>query len=285
VAVASGDPLEGTMKDEYTDRTQAIKLRLTGASVAQICHTVGHGKVWFHKWWSRYLEFGPEGLFDLTRANHQVVRRISPELERTILTIRRRLESRSRPDTRYRLMGATAILAELKTLQYKPLPCTRTIERVLQRHGLSVPKIRLARALPKSLYPGPQAHDSNQLHQIDLVGPIYLKGQQQRYYIFVCKDIFDGAVCLKLSRSRQMDQMLVFLGDCWKTLGRPDQVQFDNAREFCGWGHAARHLSRVIRLCLRFDHSIRAASRISMAGSSPCCCTVILPARAIWLAS
>jgi hypothetical protein len=32
------------------------------------------------------------------------------------------------------------------------------------------------------------------LHQIDLVGPIYLKGQKQRYYIYVCKDVFDGAI-------------------------------------------------------------------------------------------
>ena len=109
-----------------------------------------------------------------------------------------------------------------------------------------------ARFLPTHVYPTPQAQRSNQLHLIDLVGPIYLKGQRQRYYIFVCRDAFDGAVGLKLSRSRQMEAVLVFLGECWKTLGRPEQIQFDNAREFLGWGPAARYLSRVIRLCLRF---------------------------------
>ena len=31
-----------------------------------------------------------------------------------------------------------------------------------------------------------------------------------------------------------------------------EQVQLDNARELSGWGPAARWLSRVIRLCLRF---------------------------------
>lgn len=49
-----------------------------------------------------------------------------------------------------------------------------------------------------------------------------------------------------------MEAVLDFLGECWKNLGRPIQVQFDNAREFVGWGPAARYLSRVIRLCLRF---------------------------------
>jgi len=85
-----------------------------------------------------------------------------------------------------------------------------------------------------------------------LVGPLYLKGQRQRYYIFVCRDAFDGAICLQLSRSRQMEAVLTFLGECWKRLGRPEQLQFDNAREYLGWGPAARYLSRVIRVCLRF---------------------------------
>ena len=52
-----------------------------------------------------------------------------------------------------------------------------------------------------------------------------------------------------------MDEVLWFLGECWKDLGRPAQVQLDNARELAGWGPAARTLSRVIRLCLRFGVS------------------------------
>src|SRR5262249_40679237 len=68
-------------------------------------------------------------------------------------------------------------------------------------------------------------------------------------------DAFDGAVCLRLADSRRMDEVLGFLGECWKDLGRPEQVQFDNTRELCGWGPAARALPRVIRLCLRFGVS------------------------------
>ena len=61
-----------------------------------------------------------------------------------------------------------------------------------------------------------------------------------RYYIWVGKDVFDGAVCLRLASSRRMDEVLWFLGECWKDLGRPAQVQLDNARELSGWGPAAR---------------------------------------------
>src|SRR5436305_2715626 len=243
------------MNDELAARHRAITLRLAGRPVNAICAAVGRSEVWFHKWWGRYLQAGPEGLYDLSRANHHVAQRISPELERTILSVRRRLQAHATPATRYRLTGAPAILAELKSLGIRPLPCERTIERVLERNGLTAPRVRLAPLLPRQAYPGPQARASNELHEVDLVGPIYLKGSGHRYYIWVGKDVFYGAVCLRLTDSRRMDEVLWFLGECWKDLGLPEQVQFDNARELCGWGRSARTLSRVIRLCLRYGVS------------------------------
>jgi transposase InsO family protein len=243
------------MKDEFAARQRAVNLRLAGRSVQYICVAVGRVKAWFHKWWRRYLEAGPEGLYDRTRANHHVAQRLSPELERAILSIRRRLQAHATPATRYSLVGAAAILAELKALDIRPLPNPRTIERVLQRHGLTAPRVRLAPLLPRQEWPGPQARASNELHEVDLVGPIYLKGRSHRYYIWICKDVFDGAVCVRLADSRRMTEVLWFLGECWKDLGRPEQLQFDNARELAGWGQSARALSRVIRLCLRYGVS------------------------------
>src|SRR5215813_9599187 len=243
------------MPDELAARQRAITLRLAGRPTKAICAAVGRSEVWFRKWWGRYLEAGPEGLYDLTRANHHVAQRIPPELERAILSVRRRLQAHATPATRYSLIGAPAILAELKSLGVRPLPCERTIERVLQRNNLTAPRVRLAPLLPRQDYPGPQARASNELHEVDLVGPVYLRGRGHRYYIWVCKDVFDGAVCLRLASSRRMDEVLGFLGECWKDLGRPEQVQFDNARALCGWGQSARALSRVIRLCLRYGVS------------------------------
>jgi putative transposase len=243
------------MHDELTARQRAISLRLAGRPVKPICTALGRSETWFHKWWGRYLEAGPEGLYDRTRAHHHLAQRIPPELERAILSVRRRLQAHATPATRYSLIGAPAILAELQALGIDPLPAARTIERVLERNGLTAPRIRLAPLLPRQEYPGPQARASNDLHEVDLVGPIYLKGSGHRYYIWVGKDVFDGAVCLRLTASRRMDEVLWFLGECWKDLGLPAQVQFDNARELAGWGQSARALSRVIRLCLRYGVS------------------------------
>jgi hypothetical protein len=243
------------MNDELVARHRAITLRLAGRPVKAVCAAVGRSEVWFRKWWHRYLDAGPEGLYDRTRANQHIALRISPELERTILSIRRRLQAHAIPATRYSLTGAGTILAELKSLGIRPLPCERTIERVLERNGLTAPRVRRAPLLPRQEYPGPQARAPNELHQVDLVGPIHLQGRSHRYYIWVGKDAFDGAVCLRLAYSRRMDEVLGFLGECWKDLGIPQQVQLDNARELAGWGPAARTLSRVIRLCLHFGVS------------------------------
>ena len=59
------------MKDEFSDRHQAIKLRLAGHSVEYICQTLGRSREWFHTWWRRYQAMGVAGLYDLTRANHR----------------------------------------------------------------------------------------------------------------------------------------------------------------------------------------------------------------------
>jgi transposase InsO family protein len=241
------------MNDELSIRQMAIRLRLAGESVESICSTLKRSKSWFHKWWQRYLAIGPEGLYDLTRANHQVARRTPPHIERAVLSVRRRREARATPQTRYGQVGAAAIREELRTLGLTPLPSVSTIARILKQAGLTNPSLRLARPLAQSDYPGPQARDSNQVHQVDAVGPRYLKGDKTRYYFLVCKDAFDQAVYLELVKGRSMDGILTFLIHAWQNLGLPEMVQFDNGREFCGFGYPARHLSRVIRLCLRLE--------------------------------
>src|SRR5437899_2825256 len=195
-ATASGRSTDVPMHDEFAARQRAITLRLSGRPVQYICQALGRSERWFHKWWRRYLETGAEGLYDLTHATPHVAQRIPPELERAILSIRRRLQAHASPATRYCLTGAAAILAELKALGVRPLPGARTIDRVLQRNGLTAPRVRLAPLLPRQEYPGPQARASNELHQVDLVGPVYLKGSGHRYYLWVGKDACDGAVSL-----------------------------------------------------------------------------------------
>lgn len=219
------------MHDELSARQAAIRLRLAGEKIDSICRTLNRSAAWVHKWWRRYLEAGPAGLYDLTRANQRVVNRTPPHIERAILSIRRRLAKRATPQTRYSLMGAVQIRAELEKLGYAPLPALRTIERIVAGAGLTCPPLRLARQMAQTQYPGPQAQDSNQVHQVDVVGPRYLKGDKTRYYFLVCKDVFDQAVYIEFVASRSSETVLTFLTHAWQYLGLPDIVQFDNGRD------------------------------------------------------
>jgi hypothetical protein len=56
------------MQDELAARQRAVTLRLAGRPIKAICTALGRSEVWFHKWWRRYLQSGPDGLYDLTRA-------------------------------------------------------------------------------------------------------------------------------------------------------------------------------------------------------------------------
>jgi transposase InsO family protein len=241
------------MRNELADRQQAIRLRLAGDTVPLICQILHRSEAWVQKWWHRYLAAGGDGLYDLTRARHHVVNRTPAHIERAILAIRRRLAARATAETRYTLIGAPTIQQELKSLGYTPIPTLRTIDRVLQRAHLTSPRLRLARRLPGSAYPGPQAEDSNHVHQVDLVGPRYLHGDKTKYYFCICKDAFDQAVYAEFHAGSSMAQVLPFLVRAWQQLGLPQQVQFDNGRQFYAPGRYARSLNRVIRLALRLS--------------------------------
>jgi hypothetical protein len=239
------------MHNELFDRQAAIRRRLASESIASICQSLGRSEAWFHKWWRRYLEQGPEGLYDLSRTNQQVVNRTPPRIERAVISIRRRLAARATPQTRYSLVGAAQIRSELEALGYTPLPALRTIEGILTRAQLSCPPVRLERRLAQSEYPVQPVSDSNQLHQVDLVGPRHLPGDATDYYFLICRDRYDGAVYMELATNREMKTVINFLIHAWQQLGLPERVQCDNGREFCGFGPRARYLSRLIRFCLR----------------------------------
>jgi len=239
------------MRNEFSDRQQAIRMRLAGDSVPLICQALRRSATWVNKWWQRYLTAGGDGLYDLSRARHTVVNRTPAHLERAVLAIRRRLTARATPQTRYALLGAPTIVQEIKNLGFTPVPTLRTIERILQRAHLTSPRLRLARRLPQTEYPGPHAEDSNQVHQVDLVGPRYLSGDKTKYYFYICKDAFDQSVYAEFHAGNAMAQVLPFLVHAWQHLGLPQQVQFDNGRQFYGAGRYARSLNRVIRLVLR----------------------------------
>jgi transposase InsO family protein len=236
-------------------RKEAIRRRLEGQEPKAIYRDLGRSKGWFFKWWTRYQDWGPEGLHDLPRVPHTIVNKTNPAIEATILGIRERLEQRDTEETKYSLIGSPSIAREMRQLGYleTEIPPLRTIDRILQRNHQTHPVASIKEEWTRKHYPAPPAVEPNDVQQLDLVGPRYLTGQSTKYYFEVLKDTVGKAVFVDAADNRRSDTIVAFQIAGWQAIGIPKVLQIDNGTEFLGSPRYPKSLSKPIKLCLHLD--------------------------------
>ena len=94
-----------------------------------------------------------------------------------------------------------------------------------------------------------EALEINNIHQVDLVGPRYIKGDG-RFYSINVMDRFSHWVYLESQRTKADDPVAASLLRSWKAMGIPDFVQLDNELSFRGSNRYPRSFGIVIRMCL-----------------------------------
>ena len=97
----------------------------------------------------------------------------------------------------------------------------------------------------ESFYPG-------HIHQADLVGPRYIKGDG-RFYVLNTIDLFSHASHGVPIRSKDDDAVVLALLDTWKSLGVPEFLQVDNELCFRGSNRYPHSLGKVVKLCLSMN--------------------------------
>jgi len=158
IIVASSDhrqAISGGKNEQRTDRTPVGHSVASGGRIGR--SYLSAPKTFrdvVPQWWRRYVAEGPDGLFDLSRAPQAVVDRIPPQIERTIVSIRRRLEAHATSETRYQRVGALTIQAELKALQVTPLPGAADDRACFAPTRLTSPRMRMAPPINPNGYPG-----------------------------------------------------------------------------------------------------------------------------------
>lgn len=237
------------MSHELVLRQTAIRFKHMGRSVSWICHHLGRSREWFYKWWNRYQLEGGDGLRERSCAPKAKGSIWSNEIRQAILALRDQLMRRHGPRARYRLAGAPTIQHELACLGYDPLPSARTIERVLKAAGRTSPAFRPQPRAVSSDYPAPRATRSNQIHQLDVIGPRYLKGSRRQWFFLVYRDSYDQAVYVEFQPKFKLETMLAFVVRAWQRLGLPETLQVDNSDLFGLTSHPGS-LSRFVRLAL-----------------------------------
>lgn len=216
-------------------RQEAVTRYLSGESATQICRSLGKTRQWLYKWLQRQEELVQDA--SPKRAHN----RTPVEIENAIIAARKKLQN-----TKYAQIGVNAINSELYRQGISPVPAA-TVKRILKRAGLRREKRPY---VPKGTsYPKMEALFANSIHQADLVGPRYIKGDG-RFYSLNVMDIATHRIKLNPSRRKADKNIADGLINTWKKLGAPDFLQMDNELSFRGSNRYPHSLGLVLRLCL-----------------------------------
>jgi len=224
--------------NEYEKRKEAIERYSRGEKIASIVKSLNKTRQWFYNWLDRYKGRTDDNTwyFGFSTAPKSKPTKISDELEHQVLQIRQNLE-----DQHFAQTGAIAIQYELHHLGIKPPPVW-TINRIIERYGLNkqVPKRKQTKEYPELFI---------HAHQMDLVGPRYLKGDG-RFYSLNFIDTISHRCYVKPIRVKSTEEILPVLVEFWQTYGLADSLQMDNELAFRGSNRHPRSFGSVVRFAL-----------------------------------
>jgi transposase InsO family protein len=158
-----------------------------------------------------------EGLSDLSRRPHTIkYKKITSEVEETILDLR--VTKR---------FGCSRIRFRLKRTIGVSLS-TRTIYKMLKRHGLNILKCQFKRREYKRF----AMEHPNDMVQMDILGPFYLSNSDGRNYFISCLDDCSRKVASRWSERKRSIDVLGVLEDWITNNGKPKTVMHDNGKQF-----------------------------------------------------
>ena len=229
-------------------RMEAVRRRLAGEAPEEIAEALGRTSRWVRKWVARHGEESDQDSWAAgrSRAPHTSPNRTPDDLTGQILAARKRLVAN--PRAQY---GSLAIQWELRRLGVTPIPPSRTIERVLERAGVSQPRRRGSRYASKGVpYPAPAAIEPGTLHQIDLVGPRHLFGGVE-FHALNLIDVGSHEAANNILKTTRPSLLAASLTSIWSKVGVPQVAQLDNHSNFRGGiPPAYQHFGPVVATCL-----------------------------------
>lgn len=146
--------------------------------------------------------------------------------------------------------GAAAIRRQLKTEGCSSPPCTRTIERVLRRHGLLTDRRRQRQVPPPpGWYLSALARGGVELDSLDFIEGLVIAGGPT-VDVFNAISLYGSLAQSWPAKAWNTTEVRSVLPLHWQKYGRPRYVQFDNDTRFQGPHTAAGKLGRIVHLCL-----------------------------------
>jgi putative transposase len=224
--------------NEYEKRKNAISRHLAGEKITSIVNSLGKSRRWFYNWFERYQSSNGQGnwFVDQSRAPKTKSTKVVESVEQKVMEARKDLEKQRMAQT-----GAIAISYELRRRGIDPPPVW-TINRIIARHGLN--KTEPRRKSDKE-YPQLFFHS----HQMDLVGPRWLKGHG-RFYSVNLIDTCSRICSVVPVRTKASAGIVRSIADFWARHGIPDALQMDNELAFRGSNRYPRSFGVVVHFAL-----------------------------------
>jgi transposase InsO family protein len=239
------------MNTEITLRKKAVKLWLHGKTKSEIARRLQKPRLWVQRWIGRYDPNAPEeSLRNRSCAPKHARKGYPGRIKEFALRSRREREAGKRSKYQHALIGAEAIHYELRELGVVPLPPSRTIHAWLKQAGMVKERKAKARKRSNPTYPILACKAVNDVHQLDLKGPFYLKGSAQKHYLATLRDAYGKKVSVGVLLDKKMETIIDFLVGSWQKIGRPKRLQMDNGLEFRGSNRYPRSLGKLLRVCL-----------------------------------
>lgn len=224
------------------ERRWAVARVEAGDPVTTVAVALGRSRDWVYTWLTRARSGDPAWAQDRSHRPTHLARLTPAEVVEAVTLVRLSLYNQGL------LCGAQNIRWELEELSVTPLPSVRTINRILAREGLT--HRRTGRYTPKGTpYPALPAERPNQVHQLDYIGPCYLRGPV-RFWGLNTVDLATARCATEPVLSRAGQATADALWATWQRLGVPHHVQADNEMVFYGSPAHPRGMGLLIRLCL-----------------------------------
>lgn len=224
---------------EHQQRQEAVGRYLGGEKVAVIARSMGKSRKWVHHWVNCYKEYPRDEYWyeDESKAPKKTNEALPEQTKQQILLIRNELAKEKMAQ-----IGAISIQYEFERRGINPPPAIWTINRVIAKHGLNKQSSihKIVKEYPELFW---------HTHQMDLVGPRYIKGDG-RFYSINLIDTTTHSCYVKAVRTKSSEGIVEAIASFWKIHGMPDALQMDNELAFRGSNRYPHSFGRVVRFAL-----------------------------------
>lgn len=224
-------------------RRQAMVWLGEGVGPSEVADRLGRSRQWVSKWRARWDTDGEDGLRDRSRRPRSSPTALDDRVTDRVLEVRSKLEA----DPQAGVSGLE-ILSVLERERFEPLPSVRSIERILQRAGVTrptkhAPKNRTGRIVPRVTVPG-------FWQQSDWIQDRYLQGGIRFNSLQVVDAGCDAVASGQYVQRTILNAATFLIEDAWPLLSIPHVMSIDGA--FTNTTHRYNPWTLWTKLCLLF---------------------------------